>query len=94
MAVGGIFGLSASSSWSDAQEHCRGTLCDQQGVDLRNDAASSATWSTVLFIVGTAATAAGAVLVLTTPKNSKDGGIRLAPLASPGGAGLSAGGLF
>jgi hypothetical protein len=95
LAAGGIFGLGASSKWSDAKEHCRGTLCDREGVTLRDDATSSATLSTVFFIAGGVATAAGIVLVVTAPRGTKrEAGLRVVPVAAPGGAGLCAGGAF
>lgn len=67
IGVGAIFGLGASSKWSDAKSHCAAYpySCDAQGIDARSSANSKATVSTVAFIVGGAALASAAVLWFT-----------------------------
>ena len=68
LGAGVVFGLMARSSWSTAEAHCDDDIvCDRTGYDAANDAASSATLSTVLVSVGAAATVAGVVLWLTAP---------------------------
>jgi serine/threonine-protein kinase len=102
LALGTVFGLSAKSKKDQSLDHCEKTnpnLCDQKGVDLRNEAKSAANLATVTLIVGGAALAGGVVLFLTAPSNEQ----RTA--ASPtlhvaagadglGGARLSLGGTF
>lgn len=73
LVVGSIFGLQASSKLSDsnANGNCvNGNHCTATGGQLRNDAQSAATISTIAFIVGAAAVAGGAVLWFTAPKEA------------------------
>jgi len=59
LTVGTVFGLSASSKWSDAK--------DTHDAKLGKSAGSAADASTVFFVVGGVALVAGAVLWLTAP---------------------------
>ncbi len=71
VGLGTFFGLSASSKLSDsnAPGNCSaGNHCTAAGGQLRNDAQSAATISTIAFIVGAAAIAGGVVLWFTAPK--------------------------
>lgn len=84
VGVGSYFGLRTFSSKSDANKHCgsaigqsNSQLCDQQGVDLRNQAKTDATLSTISFAVGAAGVAAGVVLLLTGGAKSKSHAARL-----------------
>lgn len=97
--VGLVFGLKASSSYSDAKRLCGADLrCDQpsyeQGKRSISDARSSATISTVLVTAGAAAVAAGAIVFLTAPSASERAAIRVVPLAHDRGAGLALTGGF
>jgi hypothetical protein len=67
LGLGTYFGLSAGSKWDDAKAGCRDYPydCSQQALDNRSSASSQATVSTVAFIAGGVAVAAGAVLWLT-----------------------------
>jgi hypothetical protein len=70
--VGSIFGAKAAGANTDSLPHCQPndvTLCDAQGVALRNDAFSAATVSTVSFIVGGAALVGGTIVFLTAPSS-------------------------
>ncbi|WP_394837062.1 hypothetical protein LVJ94_09150 [Pendulispora rubella] len=68
VGAGTFFGLKANSAWSDSQGYCTGNLCnDERGVSLASDAKSAGNISTVAFITGAVALAAGAVLILTAP---------------------------
>lgn len=69
IGVGAAFGLLAMSrrdqsnaGFCDAQSYC-----DSQGLELRRDAISAATVSTVAFVVGGALVAGGAALILVAP---------------------------
>jgi hypothetical protein len=67
VSAGTIFGLSAHSKWSDAEnDHCTdisGTLeCDSTGLELAADAGAAADRATIAFVAGGAAVAAAAVL--------------------------------
>ncbi|HEX4478015.1 MAG TPA: hypothetical protein VH142_23165 [Polyangiaceae bacterium] len=69
VVVGTIFGIRASSKWSDAKSHCDPyPYCGASGVDAANSARSSANIATVAFIVGAAGIAGGAVLWFTAPR--------------------------
>lgn len=66
LGVGAGYGLAAMSRHDEAQKDCpRATCPDQSGVDLWNSAHTAGTISTVAFIGGGVALAAGAVLWLT-----------------------------
>lgn len=72
LGVGTIFGLQAMSknSASNADNHCTNG-CDTVGKSARNDALSAARVSTVAFVLGGAALAAGVVLFVTAPTEKK-----------------------
>lgn len=67
VAVGAVFGLSASSKWKDAKAECSDYPygCGSEGVALQDDAKSAATISTIGFIAGGVLLAGGAALWLT-----------------------------
>ncbi|MGO9713096.1 MAG: tetratricopeptide repeat protein [Polyangiaceae bacterium] len=73
IGVGIARGLVAASklSDSDANGHCIANTpnCDATGAALRDDAKSAATASTVAFIVGGVAVAAGVLLYVTAPSS-------------------------
>jgi serine/threonine-protein kinase len=68
MAVGGVLGLSAKSSFNSAS--CNGSACDDAGLQQRNDARSKGNIATIVFVVGAAALVGGGVLWLTAPSDS------------------------
>lgn len=74
LVVGTVFGLQATSKWSDAKGRCANppSGCDDEGVRLGDDARSAATLSTVGFAVGAVGVAAGTILWLTAPSPSRD----------------------
>ena len=74
VAGGVIFGVLASSAWSDAQNVCGGTVCPTQGqVDMAeshvNDARSYGNVSTGLVAGGAVVAALGIYLWLTAPSD-------------------------
>lgn len=72
IALGTGFGVGAMGKQSDSNKHCDAlNRCDPTGITLRHDGITDATVSTVGFVVGGVALAAGAVLVLTAPPPSK-----------------------
>jgi len=64
LGLGSYFGLSAGSKWDDAKAGCRDYPydCSQAALDEQKSASSQATVSTIAFIAGGVAVAAGAVL--------------------------------
>lgn len=94
VGVGSYFGLRTLSKKSDADSHCGSAigqsdanLCDQQGVDLRSQAKSAATLSTISFAVGAVGIGAGIVLLLTGRSKSKTSAehFRMQPAVGPRG---------
>lgn len=89
LGLGSAFGLMTFSSQDESEAHCVESRCDATGVELREDASTSATLSTVAFVAGGVLVAGGLVLVLTS--GGGDGPAttaQLSPVATPGGAGL------
>jgi hypothetical protein len=69
VGVGGFFGLSAQSSYSDSEELCNeGGFCTPQGTELRESASSKALVATIATGVGAAALVTAGVLWFTAPK--------------------------
>ncbi|MEO6420392.1 MAG: hypothetical protein ABIP39_13330 [Polyangiaceae bacterium] len=74
LGAGAIFGLMASSKNSESNDagHCdTNNACDPTGKTARNAALSDARISTVAFVLGGVALAAGVVLYVTAPTDSK-----------------------
>jgi hypothetical protein len=96
LGVGSAFGLKTFSQAGDSDAHCKGTLCDQTGVDLRKDAHTSATISTVGFIAGGVLVAGGLVVTLTagSSKNAPAHALWLSPAVGQAGRGLAVGGAW
>jgi hypothetical protein len=87
LAVGGIFGVLASSSWKTAQRECPDhTGCSTQAMDDRSHAVTDATVATVGFIAGGVLLAGGLTLYLTAPKGDSP---RVGLEARPGGFAVS-----
>lgn len=94
LVLGGVFGGLASSKASSAKSDatlCPNKVCTPAGRDAVNSASGMATISTIGFIGGGVALAAGAVLILTagpsTPK--KEATARILPDVGPNGGGLT-----
>jgi serine/threonine-protein kinase len=74
IGIGTFFGLKAGSTWNDAKSHCSPyPHCGPEGAKLSDDASSQATISTIGFVVGGVALAAGAVLWFTAPSSPSEG---------------------
>lgn len=73
VALGTVFGLQASSNWSDAQSECKDYPyeCSSEGVTKADDAKGQATISTVAFIAGGVCLAGAAVLWFTAGSSEK-----------------------
>jgi hypothetical protein len=98
IAVGTIFGLSASSKNDDAASHCRdGNLCDAEGIRLDKEGRDAATISTIAFIAGGTLAATGIVLFLTAPSGAEKPASTVGMMGvrgTPGGAALTLGASF
>ncbi|WP_437561886.1 tetratricopeptide repeat protein [Sorangium sp. So ce542] len=87
-------GFRARARFEEAGPHCDGDVCDDAGVDLRDDAVALARTGTVVFLVGAAGAAAGAVLWFTSPSPAATAAMRPAVQVGLGPTGLSLGGRF
>lgn len=103
VGVGGYFGLSALSKKSESEDHCGGSIgqsganqCDAEGVDLRDQAKSAATFSTVGFAVGALGIGAG-IFLLATGGGGKEKSAKplwVQPAVGPRSAAVLVGGLL
>jgi hypothetical protein len=98
LGVGAGFGLSSLAKRRESNDHCNGNLCDQAGVDLRDDAIRSGNVSTVATIGGGVALVSGILLLVTAPSSErqKTTGKRITatPNVGRGGGGLVLQGVF
>lgn len=95
LGVGSYFGLRAASKNDQSKKECEEkNLCSQKGVDLRDDAQSAATLSTISFGVGAALVATGVVLYLVSPTESSSESVSLSAGLEVGGASLGVGGTW
>jgi serine/threonine-protein kinase len=95
--VGAVFGLTAKSKLdqSNSDGNCNASdQCTATGLGLRKDAQNAASTSTLLFIGGGVALAAGVVLFVTAPRKSPGTGIVVTPAPMTGGGGALVRGVF
>ena len=73
LGIGTVFGLGASSKWSDAKSQCANYPynCSQEALDAKSSASSKASIATVALAVGGAAIAGAAVLWFTASPNQE-----------------------
>jgi hypothetical protein len=96
IGLGGYFGIVAFDRNARSKHECRPdnpSLCSSRGVELRHDAQTAATVSTVAFAAGGALLATGLVLWLTAPSQGERAayvGLRASP--GEGGRTLEVGG--
>jgi hypothetical protein len=90
LGVGAFFGLRTFSKKSESDRYCTGTLCDQPGLDLRDEAKSAATISNIAFAAGLAGVAVGAYLVFFSgsSQGNSGAGLVVGPNVAAGRAGL------
>lgn len=97
LGTGIVLGVMARSRWQDAKDVCGGsTTCandsdTQYAQDLGDSARTRANVSTVMFVAGGLAAAAGVYLWVTTPKEHA---LTVSASAAPGSAGVVLGGRF
>jgi hypothetical protein len=90
LGVGSYFGLQTFSKQNESEDHCSGTTCDQTGVDLRDEAKTTGTISTIAFAAGAVGVGAGLVLLLTADSGESKSTSRL--WMAPGVASVMLGG--
>ena len=93
LGVGTYFGLRAIGKRDDIGSRCVATVCDAEGAELRDDARSAATVSTVAFGVCLVTVAAGVYLVVTGKTVPREAP-KPAAWVSPGPGGVVIGGAF
>jgi serine/threonine-protein kinase len=95
LGFGTYYGFAAIHDNSQSKNYCptNPNLCTGEGVSLRNNALSEGRISTVAFIAGGAALAAGAVLFFTAP-NGRTVPVAIQSIFKPGQARFSLGGNF
>jgi hypothetical protein len=101
IGLGAVFGLLASSAWSDAKAACNGDPGHCTGNQTAANADHSTTEtdaavSTIGFVAGGVLVAAGAVLFFTGHRRegSPPPSVSVAPSVGPGQAGVMLGGVF
>ncbi|MCL2449466.1 MAG: hypothetical protein FWD17_11010 [Polyangiaceae bacterium] len=67
LGVATALAFAAKKTFDDSSADCNGNRCDQHGLDIRSRAVTQANVATVIFGVGLAGVAAGAILWLTAP---------------------------
>jgi uncharacterized protein GlcG (DUF336 family) len=92
LALGAVFALNAKSKNDEALQpkNCRtSSLCTQTGLNLTNDARTSAAESTIAFTVGGLLVAGGVLMWIVAPSAVAKTGVRVVPLLSASTAGVS-----
>lgn len=74
IGVGSFFGLDTFEKRDARDPHCRGTICDAEGMRLHDQATSSATTSTIAFGAGAAALVVGTILFVSGGPKTADTG--------------------
>lgn len=94
LGMGTVFGLRASSQWSDVEARCPNAKCtDPSGPSDVDSARTSGNVSTGLFIAGAALLGGGAFLWFTSPHaDTRRGGLRVTPAVSRNDGMLTIGG--
>jgi hypothetical protein len=101
VGLGSYFGLTTFSKKKEADDHCGDAIgqsdansCDQKGLDLRDEAQSAGTLSTIGFAVGAIGVGAG-IYFLATSGGGKEKSARalwVSPAVGPKGGAVTLGG--
>jgi len=101
LAVGAVFGVRAITQRRDSDAECPANRCSAAGVDLNNQAKTSARVADITIGIGLLSAAAATYLLLTMPKTdatpattSTSQGLRLLADVGPGQAGLAVRGVW
>jgi hypothetical protein len=93
LVASGALGIAAALQRDAANEECEGRFCTDEGLAMHDTSRDLATASTVTFIVGLTAAAAGLTLVLVAPSSDgEQARLRIGPTA--GGAYVGIGGAW
>lgn len=95
VGVGTYFGLRAKSKLDSAEDHCDGSVCNKQGLDLNEQADRAATLSNIGFGVGVIGLGVGTYFFLASQPDgaagetpAKSAGVRLVPSIGPRSSGI------
>jgi hypothetical protein len=94
LGAGGVFGVMAKSKNDSVPSQCNGSVCTATGTSSLDDAKSAATVSTVAFVAGGVAVAAGVILYIIAPRASSSTGLTVAPGSDGSVAGLTLRGVW
>jgi hypothetical protein len=103
VGVGSYFGLTTFSKKKDSEDHCGEAIgqsdanrCNPTGLDLRDEAKSAATISTIGFAVGAVGVGAGVVLLLSGGSKPEKSARRtqVVPMLDPRSSGVAVTGAF
>lgn len=98
VVVGAAYGFRTLSKKSAGDEHCKGRLCDAEGLALHDDAHRAATLSTIGFGVGLLGAGIGTWLLLSSSSSADraSAGRHLVatPIVGPGTGGVGLSGAF
>jgi hypothetical protein len=96
VGLGGFFGLSARSAWTEAKDlGCSDGKCPTRAAQDKSESAkSNANLSTLGFGLGGAALVAGIVLLVTAPSAKESSRVRIAPSVGQREGGVSVVGRF
>jgi hypothetical protein len=87
IGIGAYFGMRAISKRSSSDEHCHGSLCDPEGVDLNRQAKASANVANVAFGVGIVGIGVATWLLLSGSSQPKPAAaartVRVLPVPGP-----------
>lgn len=96
LAAGTVFGIRAITKENDSDKECPNEQCTQRGVDLNNQAKTSALIADITIGAGLAAVGVATYLFLRSPKTSSTTApkIQVAPEVGPNMAGVAVGGVW
>jgi len=91
LGVGAYFGIDTILKQNESEDHCVDTLCDAEGVALREDGEVSANVANVTIAIGAAAVVTGIVLLVTADRGGQESGMWLGPVVGSSQWGLAGG---
>lgn len=91
LGVGAYFGIDTILKQNESEDHCVDTLCDADGVALREDGEVSANVANVTIAIGAAAVVTGIVLLVTADRGGQESGMWIGPIVGSSEWGVAAG---
>ena len=91
LGVGTYFGIDTILKQNESEDHCVDTLCDAEGVALREDGEVSANVANVTIAIGAAAVVTGIVLLVTADRGEEETGMWISPFVGSSEWGVAAG---